>query len=168
MVNVTTLSIPPPEGTNFMSTSAAAPARTASAHDTPRRGLLKAAGTTAAVATAANLAIWAITDALVDVPERFTPLQPGSIVFMTLLGVALAAGFLRLLAGRTDRPAETFRRIVPVALVLSLIPDIGIWASGAYEGAAEAQTVLPLMAMHVLAAAAVLQILPTAFPRRSK
>ncbi len=152
-----------------MSTHTAAPARAASAaQDTPRRGLLTAAATTAAVATAANLAIWALTDALVDVPERFTPLQPGSVVFMTLLGVALAAGFLRLLAGRTDRPAETFRRIVPVALVLSLIPDIGIWASGAYEGAAEAQTVLPLMAMHVVAAAAAWQILPTAFSRRSK
>jgi hypothetical protein len=152
-----------------MSTHTAAPARAASAaQDTPRRGLLTAAATTAAVATAANLAIWALTDALVDVPERFTPLQPGSVVFMTLLGVALAAGFLRLLAGRTDRPAETFRRIVPVALVLSLIPDIGIWASGAYEGAAEAQTVLPLMAMHVVAAAAAWRLLPTAFSHRSQ
>jgi len=150
-----------------MSTHTAAPARTALAQDTPRHGLLKAAATTAAVATAANLAIWAITDALVDVPERFTPLQPGSIVFMTLLGVALAAGFLRLLAGRTDRPADTFRRIVPVALVLSLVPDIGIWASGAYEGAAEAQTVLPLMAMHLVAAGAAWQLLPAAFPRRT-
>ncbi len=152
-----------------MSTHIAAPARSASvAQDTPRRGLLAAAATTAGVATAANLAVWALTDALVDIPARFTPLQPGSIVFMTLLGVALAAGFLRLLAGRTDRPAETFRRIVPVALVLSLIPDIGIWASGAYEGAAEAQTVLPLMVMHVIAAAAAWQLLPAAARRRSK
>jgi hypothetical protein len=87
---------------------------------------------------------------------------------MTLLGIALAAGFLRLLAGRTDRPTETFRRIIPVAVVLSLIPDIAIWASGAYEGAAEAQTVLPLMAMHVVAAAAAWQLLPTAFTRRTK
>ena len=139
-----------------------------SAKHAPRRGLLTAAATTAAVATAANLAIWALADALVDVPERFTPLQPGSVVFMTLLGVALAAGFLRLLAGRTDRPAATFRRIVPVALVVSLIPDVLIWASGSYEGAAEAQTVLPLMAMHVVTAAAAWLLLPTPFTRRSK
>jgi hypothetical protein len=152
-----------------MSAHPAAPARTSSAvTDTPRRGLLAAAATTAGVATVANLAVYALADALVDIPERFTPLQPGSVVFMTLLGVALAAGFLRLLAGRSDTPAETFRRIVPVALVLSLIPDIGIWASGAYEGAAEAQTVLPLMAMHVIAAAAAWQFLPAAFPRRSR
>jgi len=125
-------------------------------------------GTTAGGATAANLAIYALADALIDIPERFTPLQPGSVVFMTILGVALAAGFLRLLAGRVPHPAQTFRRIVPVALVLSLIPDIGIWASGAFDGAAEAQTVLPLMAMHVVAAAAAWLLLPSASPRRSK
>ncbi len=151
-----------------MSTHTSAPAYTApAAQASPRRGLLAAAATTAGVATAANLAIYALTDALVDVPERFTPLQPGSVVFMTLLGIALAAGFLRLLAGRTDRPAETFRRIVPVALVLSLIPDLAIWASGAYEGAAEAQTVLPLMAMHVVAATAAWLLLPSALPRHA-
>ena len=152
-----------------MSTHTATAAGSASsARGTPRRGLLAAAAITAVVSTAATLAIWALTDALVDVPERFTPLQPGSVVFMTLLGVALAAGFLRLLAGQTDGPTETFRRIVPVALVLSLIPDIGIWASGAYEGAAAARTVLPLMAMHVVVAVAVWLLLPTAFPRRLK
>ena len=149
-----------------MTTQTSAAARNAlAAEEAPRRGLLTAAATTAAVATAANLAIWALTDALVDVPERFTPLQPGSVAFMTILGVALAAGFLRLLAGRSSRPAETFRRIVPVALVVSLIPDVLIWASGAYDGAAEAQTVLPLMAMHVVAAAASWLLLPSSLPR---
>jgi hypothetical protein len=134
----------------------------------PRRGFLAAAAAAVGAAAVINLAIWAVTDALVDVPERFTPLQPGSVVFMTLLGVLLAAGFLRVLAGRVERPAETFRRIVPVALVLSLIPDALIWANGAYEGAAEAQTVLPLMAMHVAAAAASWFLLPAAVARRSR
>ncbi len=134
----------------------------------PRRGFLTATAATVGAAAVVNLAIWAVTDALVDVPERFTPLQPGSVVFMTLLGVLLAAGFLRVLAGRVERPAETFRRIVPVALVLSLIPDALIWANGAYEGAAEARTVLPLMAMHVAAAAASWFLLPAAVTRRSR
>ncbi len=134
----------------------------------PRRGFLTATAAAVGAAAVINLAIWAVTDALVDVPERFTPLQPGSVVFMTLLGVLLAAGFLRVLAGRVERPAETFRRIVPVALVLSLIPDALIWANGAYEGAAEAQTVLPLMAMHVAAAAVSWFLLPAAVARRSR
>ncbi len=134
----------------------------------PRRGFLTATAVAVGAAAVINLAIYAVTDALVDVPERFTPLQPGSVVFMTLLGVLLAAGFLRVLAGRVERPAETFRRIVPVALVLSLIPDALIWANGAYEGAAEAQTVLPLMAMHVAAAAVSWFLLPAAVARRSR
>jgi hypothetical protein len=134
----------------------------------PRRGFLTATAAAVGAAAVINLAIYAVTDALVDVPERFTPLQPGSVVFMTLLGVLLAAGFLRVLAGSVERPAETFRRIVPVALVLSLIPDALIWANGAYEGAAEAQTVLPLMAMHVAAAAVSWFLLPAAVARRSR
>jgi hypothetical protein len=36
-----------------------------------------------------------------------------------------------------------------------------IWAGEGYEGAAEAKTVLPLMAMHVLAGAAVYFLLPS-------
>ena len=88
-------------------------------------------------------------------------------MFLTIIGVLLAAGFLRLLARRSPRPAKSFRRIVPVALVVSLIPDVFIWASGAYERAAQAQTVLPLMAMHVVAATACWLLLPPAVPRRS-
>ena len=129
--------------------------------DTAGRGLAKNAAVTAAAATIGNLAIGAITGAAVDVPDRFTPLQPGSVVFMTILGVILAAVAYRVLAGRSATPTATFRKIVPIALVASFLPDIMIWASDGYEGAAKAETVLPLMAMHVLAAAAVYALLPT-------
>ncbi len=152
-----------------MTTQMSAPAQTNLAADhAPRRGFLSATAITAVAATGANLAIWALTHALVDVPDRFLPLQAGSVVFLTIIGVLLAAGFLRLLAKRSSRPSETFRRIVPVALAVSLIPDLLIWTSGAYQGAAVAQTVLPLMAMHVVAAAAAWLLLPSALPRRSK
>ena len=124
------------------------------------RGLLRASAVTAAVALAANLVIWAIANAISDVPDRFTPLQPGSVVFMTILGVGLAAGFYALLRSRVDDPAATFRKIVPVAAAISLIPDVMIWANDAYEGAAKAETVLPLMAMHVAAAIACAVLLP--------
>jgi hypothetical protein len=136
--------------------------------DEQRRGLLTAAAITAAAASAANLAIWALADALVDVPVRFTPLQPGSVVFMTVVGVILAAGFLALLAKRSNDPTATFRRIVPIALVVSLVPDVLIWSSGAYAGAAEAQTVLPLMGMHVVTAAIAWVLLPSALARSAR
>jgi hypothetical protein len=134
--------------------------QTASVPRTAGRSLLKSAAITAAAATVGNLVIWAIADAAVDVPSRFTPLQPGSVVFMTILGVVLAAVAYKVLAGRSSTPAATFRKIVPIALLVSLVPDVLIWVSDGYEGAAKAETVLPLMAMHVLTAAIVYALLP--------
>ena len=125
-----------------------------------RPGLLRAAAATAAAALVANLVILAVATAVVDVPDRFTPLQPGSVVFMTILGVALAAGLFRVISARSGDTAATFRKVVIAGFVLSLVPDVLIWANGAYEGAAKAETVLPLMLMHVAATAAVLTILP--------
>ena len=130
-----------------------------------RPGLLRAAAETAAVALVANLAILAVATAVVDVPDRFTPLQPGSVVFMTILGVALAAGLFRVLSARAGDTTATFRKVVAAGFVLSLVPDVLIWADGAYEGAAKAETVLPLMLMHVAAATAVATILPRADKR---
>ena len=150
-----------------MTTQMSAPAPSHFAAES-HRGFLSATAITAVAAAGANLAIWALTQALVDVPDRFLPLQAGSVLSLTIIGVLLAAGFLRVLAARSSRPAETFRRIVPVALAVSLIPDLLIWTSGAYEGAAVAETVLPLMAMHVAAAAAAWLLLPSALPRRSR
>ena len=143
-------------------------ASSATGERTARRGFLSATAITVGTALVANLIIWAVADAAIDVPDAFTPLQPGSVVFFTIIGVLLAAGLLRVLAGRTARPAETFRKIVPVALVLSLIPDVLIWTSGAYEGTAEAKTVLPLMLMHVVTAALCWVLLPSALPRSAE
>ncbi len=137
-----------------IATSAPAPAGAA------RGGLLRAAAITTGAALVINLIILAIARAAVDVPERFAPLQPGSVVFMTILGIALATGFYALLRSRVDNPAATFRRIVPIALIVSLIPDVLIWTSDAYDDAAKAETVLPLMAMHLATAAVVAALLP--------
>ena len=131
-----------------------------------RSGLLRASAVTLVVALAANLVIWAIANAISDVPDRFTPLQPGSVVFMTILGVGLAAGFYALLRSRVDDPAATFRKIVPVAVAISLIPDVMIWANDAYEGAAKFESVRPRMAMHVAAAIAGAVLLPKLASRR--
>ena len=126
-----------------------------------RHGLLRAAAITAGVALVVNLVILAIATALSDVPERFTPLQPGSVAFMTILGVALAAGLFALVRSRAANPTAAFRKIVPAALLVSLIPDVLIWTGDAYEGAAQAETVLPLMGMHVATAIVVAALLPT-------
>ena len=126
-----------------------------------RGGLLRSAAITAGLALVVNLVIFAIATTIGDVPDRFTPLQPGPVVFMTILGIGLATGFFALLRTRVAQPVATFRRIVPVALVISLIPDVLVWASDAYDGAAKAETVLPLMAMHLATAVVVAALLPT-------
>ena len=131
-----------------------------------RRGLLRTTAVTAAVALLVNIVIWAAVAAISDVPDRFTPLQPGSVAFLTIIGVAAAAGFFGLLLSRVPNPTATFRRVVPVALAVSLIPDVLIWATDAYDGAAKAETVLPLMAMHVAAATACATLLPALATRR--
>ena len=131
-----------------------------------RRSLLRASGVTVVVALSVNIAIWAAATAISDVPDRFTPLQPGSVAFLTIIGVAAAAGVFGLLLSSVPNPTATFRRMVPVALAVSLIPDVLIWTTDAYDGAARAETVLPLMAMHVAAAMACVTLLPAlATPR---
>ena len=125
-----------------------------------RHGLLRAAAIAAGVALVINLIILAIAKAAVDVPDRFTPLQPGSVAFMTILGTALATSFFTALRSRVADSVATFRRLVPVVLVVSLIPDVLIWAGDAYDGAARAETVLPLMAMHLGTAVVVAALLP--------
>ena len=124
-------------------------------------GLLRATAITVAVALAVNLIIWAVATAISDVPDRFTPLQPGTIAFFSIVGVAGAVALFGFLRSRVADPTRTFRQIVPVALAVSLIPDVVIWANDAYDGAAKAETVLPLMAMHVATAIACATLLPT-------
>jgi hypothetical protein len=44
--------------------------------------LHRATAVTAAVALLVNLVIWAAATAISDAPDRFTPLQPGSVAFL--------------------------------------------------------------------------------------
>ena len=127
---------------------------------TTRHGLLRAMAITVGVALVVNLVISVVARTISEVPDRFVPLQPGAVAFFTIIGVAAAAALFGVLLTRASNPTATFRRIVPVALAVSLFPDALIWANGAYGGAAKAETVLPLMAMHVAAAIACATLLP--------
>ena len=105
------------------------------------------------------LVVRAIAVNVVTVPAAFTPLKLGSVVMLTVLGVLAAAGACRLLNTVSKQPIRTFWRVSPVALVLSFIPDIAIWAGHAYSHTATASTVLPLMVMHVAVAGLCLTLL---------
>lgn len=95
------------------------------------------------------------------IPQRFTPLQLGSVITLTILGVLGSTGLYRMVTTRSAEPTRTFRHIVAVALPVTFIPDAAIWATSAYGGAAKAETVLPLMLMHIAAATACWILLPS-------
>ena len=65
--------------------------------------LFRAATLTVFVALAVNLIIRQLATAIVDVPHRFSPLQPGPVTFLTIGGAAAAAAF-GLLRTRTAHP----------------------------------------------------------------
>lgn len=106
------------------------------------------------------LVVRAVAVNVVTVPAAFTPLKLASVVMLTVLGVLAAAGACRLLNTVSRQPIRTFWRVAPVALAVSFIPDIAIWAGHAYSHTATASTVLPLMIMHMAVAGLCLTVLP--------
>ena len=120
-------------------------------HFSPRRLVL--AGLAAAVASlVATVAIRAITVSVETVPSAFTPLHTSSVIFLTILGVVGATVACLVLNTLVASPLRSFRRIVPIALTLSFVPDAAIWLSNSYQHTARASTVVPLLIMHVAVA----------------
>lgn len=110
-------------------------------------------------AVAANLVVRAAGLAAFDVPAEFEPLATaGPTVFLTVVGVAAGLGVAVAVQKLSARPVPLFQRIVVVALLVSLVPDLYMLTDGgaaAFPGATVAAVVI-LMAQHVAAAAVVL------------
>jgi hypothetical protein len=120
-----------------------------------------ATAVTAAASIVTVVLVRAITLNVVTVPTEFTPLSKASAaITLSILGVLAASASCLLLNRVTARPVEAFRRVAPIALAVSFLPDIAIWATHAFHHSATASTVLPLMIMHVLVAALCLTLLP--------
>lgn len=123
----------------------------------PRR-LIPATATALAASLTGVLAIRALAVSGAST-SRFSPLRPGSVISLTVIGVLLATATCLWLNRTSNRPLATFRSVGLVALPLSFIPDIAIWLTAHYPQT-RAATVLPLMAMHVLVATVCLVALP--------
>ena len=110
-------------------------------------------------AVAANLVVRAAALLVLDIPPEFEPLALAiPTVFWTVVGVAAGLGVAVAVNRRSERPVPVFQRIVLVALLVSLLPDLWMLTesgAAAFPGATLA-AVTTLMVQHVVAAAIVL------------
>ena len=112
-----------------------------------RAGLVTLAG-----AIGANLILWAIAQAMLNIPPEFAPLAtPAAPIIFTTLGVVGADLVLALVAQFTQRPITVFRIVAVVVLILSLLPNVGMMldpSSAQFPGATTASAFL-LALMHL-------------------
>jgi hypothetical protein len=116
-------------------------------------GRLLAVGAGAVVLSAiANVLIAQALASLLQVPAAFTPLQPASVASLTVLGVTGAVFVFAALTRLRPDPARAFAVVAAIALPISWIPDLAVYAAGTYPGTTLAG-ILSLMSLHVVAAA---------------
>jgi hypothetical protein len=112
----------------------------------------------AVVATAADVIVAAALGSALKVPAGFSPLTLPSVMSMTIAGMIGATVVFGWLARVRPDPRAAFVRIALAALILSWLPDLGIWATGVFPHTTGAG-ILSLATLHVVAAACAVGIL---------
>ncbi|MFK0110209.1 DUF6069 family protein [Streptomyces sp. NPDC091217] len=107
-----------------------------------------AGGVLAAIvaASAADAVLAVLARAVADKPDDFGPLDPGSYIFLTAVGVILGAVGWAVVRRVSKRPHELLRTLVPVVVAVSFVPDFFLYDDGGAVGVAA------LLLMHVAVA----------------
>lgn len=103
-----------------------------------------------AAAIAATTVIRLVAVAVLQPDPAFMPLTPMNPIVLTFVGVLAAVIVFAVVARFARRPITAFKRIALIALIVSLVPDLLMLATGFNPGTTLAN-VLVLMLMHVVA-----------------
>jgi hypothetical protein len=97
----------------------------------PAARLLRAGLLTVVIAVLANVVVRLLVGALIPIDPAFQPLGLGAIVAFTVLGVGLGALVFAFIARRSSRPTRTWTIVASIALILSILPNLGLMANPA-------------------------------------
>jgi hypothetical protein len=128
-----------------------------------RRLLVVGAGLVLA-ATVANVLIAVALRNRLGVPAAFQPLSTPSVATFTIVGMVGATLVFAWVARARPDPRRTFALIATAGLIVSLLPDLAIWATAVFPGTTTAG-ILSLMVLHVVAAGLAAGILLRFGPR---
>ncbi len=109
-------------------------------------------------ATAAEVILAMVLRSALGVPAGFSPLTAQAVAPSTIVGMIGATVVFGWMARVRSDPRPAFVRIAIAALVLSWLPDLGIWVTGVFPDTTGAG-ILSLMALHPVAAAFAIGIL---------
>ena len=122
------------------------------------RRLLVVGAVLVLAATAADVILAMVLRSALGVPAGFPPLTVPAVATMTIAGMIGATVVFGWLARVSPDPRAAFVRIAVAALVLSWLPDLGIWITGVFPHTTGAG-IVSLMALHPVAAAFAIGIL---------
>src|SRR4029077_5789287 len=100
----------------------------------------------------ANVIVAMALRSVLQVPAGFSPLTVPSVASTTIAGMIGATLVFGWLARVRPDPRAAFVRIALAALILSWLPDLGIWVTRVFPATTGAG-ILSLATLHVVAAA---------------
>ncbi|MFK0259665.1 DUF6069 family protein [Streptomyces sp. NPDC090445] len=97
--------------------------------------------------------------------QQFPPLTPGSYAAATVIGVLAGALAWQVVRWRAADPSRVLHRLVPLAVTVSLVPDVIVGLNHSEPGTSWG-AVTALMVMHVAVAAVSVPIFRRFLPLR--